>query len=74
MRSVAERAARGGQDQLGDLVALPARRHWWAPLCSLSTGISSAPYSRTASITSLPPDTSTSLFAKPDPLAQRTAS
>ena len=44
---------------------LPARRHWWAPLCSLSTGISSAPCSRTASITRLPPETRTSLFARP---------
>ena len=70
-RSFAERAARSGQNQLRQPRSRsPARKHWCAPLCSLSTGISSAPEARIASITSFPPATRTSLFAKPDALAR----
>ena len=48
------------------LLRSPGRRerHSWMAECSLSTGISSAPFSRTRGITTLPPQTNVSLLAR----------
>ena len=48
---------------------VPARRHWWTALCSLSTGSSSRRLLRAAAITSSPAATRTSLLERATLLA-----